>query len=320
LDFCSWWSVWEQDCQILRLWPGLCTWFIEDQDLDTKSAAALAAMLSALEVSARLYLQLAVSVHFCKPWVQFTYKFEADTFQADLVYDALQDLTRRVQGDVSQLVAILRCLCSIFFFPWFVSEFGERGSESIPELDTEFQRLAAGSAPELASCRQVASAILKPALEWWQSGVMGPAGHLKDDLPFYFNCRFISPTFASTHAADTCISMVEALGTPATPLFTSHEVTRIKDEQESFRQDLVGYALANDARSTLEWWKPRSHRFPAMVMALKKIACLNQTSASCERVFSILEQVLTSQQESQALGDYIEVYLMARYNRDWPFG
>lgn len=114
--------------------------------------------------------------------------------------------------------------------------------------------------------------------------------------------------------------MVEALGTPATPLFTSHEVTRIKDEQESFRQDLVGYALANDARSTLEWWKPRSHRFPAMVMALKKIACLNQTSASCERVFSILEQVLTSQQESQALGDYIEVYLMARYNRDWPFG
>jgi len=110
-----WWSVWEQDCQILRLWPGLCTWFIEDQDLDTKSAAALAAMLSALEGSARLYLQLAVSVHFCKPWVQFTYKFEADTFQADLVYDALQDLTRRVQGDVSQLVAILRCLCSIFF-------------------------------------------------------------------------------------------------------------------------------------------------------------------------------------------------------------
>jgi len=92
-----WWSVWEQYCQILRLWPGLCTWFIEDQDLDTKSAAALAAMLSALEGSARLYLQLAVSVHFCKPWVQFTYKFEADTFQADLVYDALQDLTRLVQ-------------------------------------------------------------------------------------------------------------------------------------------------------------------------------------------------------------------------------
>jgi hypothetical protein len=82
---------------------------------------------------------------------------------------------------------------------------------------------------------------------------------------------------------------------------------------DSYRQELVHLAM-NDPHTTLDWWRPRAARFPGMTRALKKIACLGQTSASCERVFSMLEQVLCSQQEVHALEDYIETYLLARYN------
>lgn len=55
-------------------------------------------MLDDANMSGLIYLQLNVAFHFCKAWVEFTFKFEGDSFQADLVHDALTNLLELAGG------------------------------------------------------------------------------------------------------------------------------------------------------------------------------------------------------------------------------
>jgi len=284
-----WWSQYNQYRQILRLWSGIGQWLHDEQELDNSSLSALRQMLDDANMSGLIYLQLNVAFHFCKAWVEFTFKFEGDSFQADLVHDALTNLLE------------------------LAGEFKANSSVAIPELDSELRTIANGDDAELSRLRLAALQMVLHAIKWWEVDVMGPNGHLKNQLPLYFACRFINPKLAYIHSPQTCVHFVETLGSCHPPLFTPIEVEEIQREMDSYRQELVHLAM-NDPHTTLDWWRPRAARFPGMTRALKKIACLGQTSASCERVFSMLEQVLCSQQEVHALEDYIETYLLARYN------
>ena len=178
--------------------------------------------------------------------------------------------------------------------------------------------------PLVATSRRFAS----PAIDWWQDRVIGPNGHLSSDMKVYAAARLVSPSFAATHSLEEIRQCVRVLPTATNeeprprfrPLFTADQVAAINTELDSDKaaaEERKLVVVGDQPLSTVEWWRERKQegRFPALIMALRKVAALLQTSASCERVFSQLDQVISQQQENNMLVDNMECFLWARYNR-----
>ena len=64
----------------------------------------------------------------------------------------------------------------------------------------------------------------------------------------------------------------------------------------------------------LAWWRAHADTIPAWARAARIAFALSPNSASCERVFSLLESMFGDTQMS-ALADYMQAALMLRYNR-----
>jgi hypothetical protein len=90
----SWWTLFEQAEQLLEIWPRLKQWIeeVSKQMPHSRSLEHLAAMLKSAESNGRVFSQLLNFVFFAKRFVQFTYSFESDSFQVDLVFDELSKL------------------------------------------------------------------------------------------------------------------------------------------------------------------------------------------------------------------------------------
>ena len=66
--------------------------------------------------------------------------------------------------------------------------------------------------------------------------------------------------------------------------------------------------------TVLKWWRTNGHKFPTWAKAARMVFALTPNSASAERVFAMLKHLFGDLQEG-ALGDYIEMALMLKYNK-----
>ena len=64
----------------------------------------------------------------------------------------------------------------------------------------------------------------------------------------------------------------------------------------------------------LSWWAANGHKFPTWAKATRMVFALTPNSASAERVFAMLKHLFGDLQEG-ALGDYVEMALMLKYNK-----
>ena len=84
-------------------------------------------------------------------------------------------------------------------------------------------------------------------------------------------------------------------------------------------QELPLYLAASDGVTVtcedhkLTGWANHKHTLPHWSSLVKKLLLIQPSSASAERVFSLLTNAFGSQQES-ALQDYLEASVMLRYN------
>ena len=76
-----------------------------------------------------------------------------------------------------------------------------------------------------------------------------------------------------------------------------------------FKSDVDSYTDA-----ILKWWRTNGNSFPKWAMAARMAFALSPNSASCERVFSLVKNMLGEQQMS-ALADYIRAALMLKFNK-----
>ena len=83
------------------------------------------------------------------------------------------------------------------------------------------------------------------------------------------------------------------------------------------KESLATYlAKAEGVDSTidvLQWWKESAKGIPAWAEAAKKVLVVQPSSGAAERVFSILNNTFSDQQD-KALQDYIETSVILRYN------
>ena len=63
----------------------------------------------------------------------------------------------------------------------------------------------------------------------------------------------------------------------------------------------------------MKWWRINGSSFPAWTRAARVVFALSPNSASCERVFSLLESMFDEEQRS-TLADALQAALMLRYN------
>ena len=71
--------------------------------------------------------------------------------------------------------------------------------------------------------------------------------------------------------------------------------------------------VMEDEEEKLAWWAANSVRLPHWASLLKKLLLIQPSSASAERVFSLLNNAFNDQQDN-ALEDYLEALVMIRYN------
>ena len=75
----------------------------------------------------------------------------------------------------------------------------------------------------------------------------------------------------------------------------------------------AGSDIAAFTDDVLAWWRANTATLPAWAHAARIAFALAPNSASCERVFSLLESMFGDAQTS-ALSDYLQAALMLRYN------
>ena len=63
----------------------------------------------------------------------------------------------------------------------------------------------------------------------------------------------------------------------------------------------------------IDWWKSHGEQFKTWLEAFKLILLVQPSSASAERVFSLLANSFSSRQES-CLEDYVQLSVMLQYN------
>ena len=73
-----------------------------------------------------------------------------------------------------------------------------------------------------------------------------------------------------------------------------------------------GIVMANEEEK-LAWWAAHSDTLPHWAGVVKKLLVIQPSSASAERVFSLLKNAFNDQQDN-ALEDYLEASVMIRYN------
>ena len=68
-----------------------------------------------------------------------------------------------------------------------------------------------------------------------------------------------------------------------------------------------------DEEEKLAWWAAHRDTLPHWAGVVKKLLVIQPSSASAERVFSLLKNAFNDQQDN-ALEDYLEVSVMIRYS------
>ena len=104
------------------------------------------------------------------------------------------------------------------------------------------------------------------------------------------------------------------------PLAGLGMTTNLKSELHKYLADAknappLDQSSVNDySEGLLTWWRTHGSKFPAWALAARIVFAISPNSASCERVFSLLEQMFGEDQHS-ALSDALQAALMLAYNK-----
>lgn len=156
--------------------------------------------------------------------------------------------------------------------------------------------------------KQYASKCIQPGLDYFKSKFCGDSAQLKDTLDAFKAARLFVPHSLVEMNADT--TAVDSLG--AFPFLNNQFILN------SLKVELPTYlALVQDVSpeyDTLSCWKGPSQDLPCWSSAARDVALVQPSSATSERVLSLLKASFSPQQDC-SLQDYIESSLMLQFNK-----
>ena len=270
------WSKWEIYNQLMTYFGDVVPFLRSADGIYPATVAPLIAIVDDEDDTARLRLELAVTINIGKHLVCATYKLEGHGLFVFSAYSTLQAVT--------SAFSVLHCL----------------------NLAAVASDIAGGDLAQATILKADTIRKARPAISWFL---------LKFNIAFrstvmaFKAAQIFDPVYAQAMAVN--LDKVEALRCfPC--LDDDATIQDLLTELPLYVAAIDGVELEGKDE-ILRWWA-RQHTLPCWKSAVKKLLLVQPSSTAAERVFSILNSCFGDDQVS-SLEDYIESAVMLRYNR-----
>jgi hypothetical protein len=206
--------------------------------------------------------------------------FQGDGFLSPLVYDQILTLEQHVQA----LVA--------------------------PTMGVVATNLANGDPALLPALLEEACAVIRPGFQYMLSKFIGPAAPLAQAMQFFKAARALDPR----RVRDLPTALADVMNYR---FLTATDKLGLQKEWAAYLAlalELPAAAAAAVDFDLLEWWRSKQALLPNFSRLAFIVAVVSPSSATVERVFSLLRTLIHDHQDS-ALEDFVEQgSLTVRYN------
>ena len=273
-----WWSWWEVANQIMLQFAEIHP-FLPARLQEAANKATLRKldeMLANAQTKLLLQIELAAVVDAGKPMVESTYILEGDSTLAWQCYEQLLIIQNSIHGT------------------------------NLPNLTALSREVSGGNVAVAQQYHQYGiAAIRPPGWEYFTNTVMGVMG---PQVEMFKAARLFSPRHITQ--LRPVANDVDVL-TSIAFLNDAAMIANMKNELPRYLARADGIA---DGVDPIRWWKENEAELPFSSAAAKLILLMQPSSASSERVFSILTTAFGHLQDL-ALQDYIECSLMLQFNK-----
>ena len=272
-----WWSWWEVAQQVMLQFAEILP-FVQDRLQTAANKATLRHVEEMFEdgqMKLSLQLELAAVVDAGKPLVESTYILEGDGTLAWQCYEQLMVIQNSIQvANLPNLVALSR-------------------------------EVSGGNLAFAQQCYQYGVAAIQPGWEYFTQTVMGAMG---PQVEIFKAARLFSPQqICQLRPVANDVDIVTSVAFLDDPAL----IANLKNELPMYLAKADG--IDNDV-DPIGWWKANEADLPFWSAAAKLVLLMQPSSASSERVFSILTMTFGHLQDL-ALQDYIECSLMLQFNK-----
>ena len=272
-----WWSWWEVAQQVMLQFAEILP-FVQDRLQTAANKATLRHVKEMFEdgqMKLSLQLELAAVVDAGKPLVESTYILEGDGTLAWQCYEQLMVIQNSIQvANLPNLVALSR-------------------------------EVSGGNLAFAQQCYQYGVAAIQPGWEYFTQTVMGAMG---PQVEIFKAARLFSPQqICQLRPVANDVDIITSVAFLDDPAL----IANLKNELPMYLAKADG--IDNDV-DPIGWWKANEADLPFWSAAAKLVLLMQPSSASSERVFSILTTTFGHLQDL-ALQDYIECSLMLQFNK-----
>ena len=273
-----WWSKFEVVNQVHDTFGDVTT-FLNDHSIDLPpvSRGKLIHILNDAAKLRKLKMELAITVDAMKPFVCATYDLEGDGSLALTAYQ-----------HISKLYSTIAC-------------------EHYPNVVALAKRESNGNSTHEQQLIQYAKGCVQPAYKYFRAKLDSSSGELKDIVLAFKAARYFVPS--KLNELKPTATDIESL--KLFPFFDASFISQLKAELPAY------VAAAEDVSpgfEMLSWWRHHQNEIPTWAKAFQLLLLVQPSSAAAERVFSLLQNSFSQQQQS-FLEDYISVSVMLQYNR-----
>ena len=140
-------------------------------------------------------------------------------------------------------------------------------------------------------------------------------GRLANTMKIFRGCRFFNYEFVANNALSALVDEIAHIS--IIPLCYDNLLQLERTSKEYKKRADQKYALPEEDRPSLwEFWTSSSIALPLWSKCADEIALITPSSCTVERVFSLLTQGFSDNQEG-ALEDYVFASVLVRYNQIW---
>lgn len=273
-----WWSKWEVVKQVMLYFGDIRPFLEENDDIGPALRPKLLNFFTGNPTTlSELQVEIAAVVDWGEVFVKTCYYLEGDGPLALDCYEKMQTILNFIH------------------------------TEHVPNVRALAQKLThqPPSHPLHEQWVNYARQCVAPGLDYMKRQV---ATSLKEALSVFKACRLFSPQKCKV-INPTSATLQESLS--LVPFFDQSDIDNLKEELPTYLARADG---VDENCDPIEWWKLNSDNLPKWSASAKKILLLQPSSATAERVFSLLKNSFGFQQ-NHALQDYIEASLMLQFNK-----
>ena len=249
--------------------------FLHGSDLPPATTGKLLKILDDEPTCRKLKMELAIVVDSMEPFVKATYSLEGDGPLVLVAYQRLSLLYSHIL------------------------------SEHYPNVAAVAKLLSRGNSAREKQLVAYAKACCVPAYSYFKEKF---DNDLKPIVLAFKAARYLSPSKVN-ELKPTAID-IDSL--TAFPFLNSEVIDGLKSELPEY---LAAAEDVSDKVDVIEWWKSHEEngRLPYWTRTCRLVLLVQPSSAAAERVFSMLTNSFSPQQET-SLEDYLELSVMLQYN------